>query len=111
MEFAIGIDVALIIQLLISTILPILVGLVTKRTTPGGFQALLLAGLAIVTSFLTEFLSALSRAGTFDFGVWLVGAITSFVVAVATHYGLWKPTGATAKALAVGDHDDYRRAA
>jgi hypothetical protein len=90
---------ALIIQTLVSTILPLLVGLVTKKVTRSGVKALLLAGLAIISSGLTELLAV----ETFDLGDWLVGAIGSFAVAVSAHYGLWKPLGASAALQAVGD--------
>jgi len=103
MDLAFSVDLQLIIQLLVSTVLPLIVALVTKRTTPGGVQAVLLATLAVVSSGLTELLASIRADEPFDVGVWLVAAIGSFVVGVATHYGLWKPTGTTTKALAVGD--------
>lgn len=105
MNVTFGVDPLLIIQLVVSTVLPLLVGLVTTRLTPSSRQALLLAGLAILSSGLTELGESIAAGTAFDFGVWLVGAVGSFVVAVAVHYGYWKPTGVTDKALAAGRTD------
>jgi hypothetical protein len=91
-------DGAAIIQLLVATILPIMVGLVTTRVTSAGRKAWLLASLALVTSVLVEWGSALNAKETFDIGVALIAAIPTFAVSVATHYGLWKPTGVTGAA-------------
>lgn len=96
------IDWPLIISTLISTILPLLVGLVTKTTTSGGLKAMLLAALAFLTAGLTELYVAITEDVTFDIGTWLVGAIASFAVAVGSHYGFWKPTGVTGTVQSVG---------
>lgn len=86
-------DGAAVIQLLVATILPIAVGLVTTRVTSAGRKAWLLAALALVTSVLVEWGSALSAKETFDIGIALIAAIPTFAISVATHYGLWRPTG------------------
>jgi len=86
----------LIIGLLVSTVLPLVVGLVTTRVTHSGAKAALLAGLAAVTGFLSELGNALTSGSTYDVGTGLVFALTSFLVAVGFHYGLLKPVGATA---------------
>lgn len=100
-----GTDIALIIQLLVSTILPLIVGLVTKRSTSSSVKALLLAALALVSSGLTELLTSINGEVAFDFGTWLIAAIGTFVVAVGTHFGLWKPTQATQRIQGVGNKD------
>jgi hypothetical protein len=88
-------DLIVILQVVISAILPLIVGLVTSRVTRSGLKALLLAGLAFLTSFVAELLTAITARIAFDFGTWLVGAIGSFALAVSTHYGFWRPVGAT----------------
>jgi hypothetical protein len=97
-----SVDWPLIISTMISTILPLLVGLVTKKTTSGGLKAVFLALLAFVNAGLTEVYIAITEDVTFDVGTWLVGAIASFAVAVGSHYGFWKPTGVTGAVQAVG---------
>jgi hypothetical protein len=89
---------ALLIGLLVSTVLPVLVGLVTTRVTSPGVKAVLLAALAAVTGLGTELLASINAGTTYDLGSGLVLAVTSFVVAVALHYGIWKPTTVSAKA-------------
>lgn len=87
-----------VVSVLIGTLLPIVVGLVTTRNVSPGIQAVILAALSAVSAFVTE------AANSADF-VWqqaLLTTVVTFVTAVSTHYGLWKPTGVSARALAVG---------
>lgn len=96
------IDPALVIQLLISTVLPLLVGLVTTRVTDSGVKAWLLAALSLVTSLLTELGDAIATGTTYDIGQGLLLALPTFLIAVGMHYGIWKPTGASAVVQGVG---------
>ncbi|WP_449407986.1 hypothetical protein [Microbacterium maritypicum] len=99
---AFTLDPVLVIQLVVSTVLPLLVGLVTKTKTDGGVKAALLAGLALATSLLTELGAALSAGATYDLGQGLILALPTFLIAVGLHYGLWKPIGAAAKLQQLG---------
>lgn len=94
-----------LIGLLVSTVLPLLVGLVTKVTTDSGTKAILLAALAMVTQLLTELGDALQHGTTYNLGTALVLGLAGFLIAVGIHYGFWKPTGVTAKAQAALVHD------
>jgi hypothetical protein len=103
----------LILGMVVSTILPILVGLVTTRVTNSGLKAVLLAALSAVTGLGTELLAAINSGTTYDLGNGLIFALTSFAIAVSLHYGLWKPTTVSAKAqnvlvTAKGDDGVYR---
>lgn len=91
--FVFTIDLALVVQLLLAVIMPILVGLVTTRVTAGGTKAWLLAGLTLLTSMLTQLGQAIANNVPFDIGLGLLAAIPAFAISVATYYGLWKPTG------------------
>lgn len=95
---AFTLDPATVVQLLIAFILPVLVGLVTTRVTSPAIKAWLLAGLSLVTALLVELARALTAGETYDLGVALLTALPAFVVSVASHYGLWRPTGVTEKA-------------
>lgn len=95
-------DPSLIISLLVGTVLPLLVGLVTTRTTNGGTKAILLAGISLVSALLTELGVAISNGTTYDVGTGLLLALPTFLVAVGLHYGLWKPTGASEAVQGVG---------
>lgn len=82
-----------ILSLILGVVLPILVGLVTTRATDAGAKAVLLALLAAASGFGTELLDALANSGAFDWGSAGLSWLGTFLVAVATHFGLWKPTG------------------
>ena len=93
MDIVFSVNPALVVQLLLAVILPIVVGFVTTRVTSGAKKAWLLAGLTLVTSVLTGFGAALANSVAFDLGLALIAAIGQFAISVAMYYGLWKPTG------------------
>jgi hypothetical protein len=83
-------------SLLIGVFIPILVGLVTKVTTSPALKSILLLALSAVSGFLTEFVNS----ANFIWQQALLTTVVTFVIGVATYYGLWTPTGVTAKAQA-----------
>lgn len=92
-EITFTFDGGMTLQLVLTVVLPVLVGLVTKRVTSASTKAILLAGLSVVSSLLTEILSAAEAGTAYDLGRGLTAALFTFVGAVALHYGLFKPTG------------------
>lgn len=98
-----NLDVALVIQLLVSTVLPLLVGLVTKTVTRPGVKAVLLAAFSLFTSLLVELGAAVTAGTSYDIGQGLLLALPTFLIAVGLHYGLWKPVGAAEKAQELFD--------
>ncbi|QHB47196.1 holin [Arthrobacter phage AppleCider] len=84
-----------LLQLFVGAVLPLLVGLITTRMTAGNKKSILLLGLSIVTSALTELLSWYlgGQNGVFDVFQWLVMALLSFVVGVGLHFGFYKTPG------------------
>ena len=88
--------------LVIPVFLPLLVGLVTTKVTSSGAKAWLLAGLAALTSLSTQALAAWQSGTAYDLWLGLMGVVPVFVIAVATHYGLWKATGTTSVVQSVG---------
>ncbi len=107
------ITLAQLISAVVGTLLPILVAVITDRVASGAVKAVVLLALAALSSFLTEWLVALQTAATFDFAQAAFGVLLTFVVAVAGHFGFWKPaniTGASGSAARVG-LDSSRRAA
>lgn len=77
-------------SLLLGTILPIAVALVTKKSWSGQTKAFILAALSALSGFLTEYINS-------DNFVWqqaLLTTVMTFIVAVATYFGLWsRPNG------------------
>lgn len=89
-----GLDAVQVASLLIGVFIPILVGLVTKRSTDARVKSILLLALSGVSGFLTEFVNS----SNFVWQQALLTTVVTFVIGVATYYGLWTPTGVTAKA-------------
>ncbi|MEV7793430.1 hypothetical protein AB0O68_15765 [Streptomyces sp. NPDC087512] len=90
-----NLDKAYWLGLLISVVLPVLVGLVTKRVTHAGVKAVLLLALSTLNGFLVE----LSNPGPdYDIGTAIVLSLVAFATGTLAHFGLWKPTGVSAKA-------------
>ena len=90
-----NLDKAYWIGLTISVVLPVLVGLVTKRITHAGIKAVLLLALSILNGFLVEFANP---GPDWDFGTAVVLSLVAFAVGVLSHFGLWKPVGVSDKA-------------
>jgi hypothetical protein len=103
------IPVYLVLSLCASTVFPLLVGLVTKRSTDPGVRAVLLALLAVLSQLLIELAEALQNGTEYNLGTALVLSLVSFLVAVGTHYGLLKPTGLSDKAQAALVYDPLDR--
>lgn len=83
-------DAAYWLGLVISVILPVLVGLVTTRVVDAGVKAVLLLALSTVNGFLVE----LAHPGPgYQVGTAAVLALVSFGTGVLAHFGLWKPVG------------------
>jgi hypothetical protein len=95
------ITLAQLISLVVGTLLPILVALVTDRAASGGAKAITLLALSAVTSFLSAWLVALNTAADFDWSQAAFGVLVTFIVAVASHFGFWKPVGASGAASPV----------
>lgn len=89
------------LTLLVSVILPIVVGLVTTKVTSSNAKALLLLVLALVTSVVSNWIAAVQSGTAFDLWNALFTFGSVFLIGVATHYGLWKPTGTAAAAQSI----------
>lgn len=92
-----------IFTLLAAVVFPLLVGLVTKRETNPGRKAVFLAALSVLISLCTELAAALQAGTVYNLGMALLTGLGSFLVAVAMHYGLWKPTGVANKVQGFGN--------
>lgn len=84
-----GLNAVQVASLLIGVFIPILVGLVTKRVTSPAVKSLLLLALSAVSGFLTEYVNS----ANFVWQQALLTTVVTFVIGVATYYGLWRPTG------------------
>ncbi len=75
-----------------TVVLPLLVGLVTKRVASSGLKALLLLILSVLATLINQLIVA---EGHFEMEPFLRDAVVQFVLAVGLHYGLLKPIGVT----------------
>lgn len=86
----VDLDRAYWLGLLVSVVLPVLVGLVTTRVTHAGVKAVLLLALSTINGFVVEY--AAPGPG-YDVGTAAVLALVAFGTGVLAHFGLWKPAG------------------
>lgn len=81
--------------LLLGTVLPAVVALVKSRWSSGRVGALVLLGLTVLTAVASEIIVDATGAATFSWQDVAERFVLLFVVAVAFHFGLLKPTGIT----------------
>jgi hypothetical protein len=91
-----------ILTLVSSFGIPVLVGLVTQKTTNSGLKATLLAALSLAAGVIGEAITAATSGTQFDVFASLYSFAGVFIVAVASHYGFWRPTGVTEKVQSIG---------
>lgn len=96
------------LTLAVTVLLPLAVGLITKFSTSSGLKAILLLAASAATALCSNLLAV---DGTTDVGPLVTDVLTTFVIAVAIHYGFWKPTEATALAQSVLVKDNQGLAA
>jgi uncharacterized membrane protein YjjB (DUF3815 family) len=92
----VNLDKAYWLGLLVSVVLPVLVGLVTTRVTNAGIKAVLLLALSTATGFVTEY--AGPHDAGYSVGTAAVLALVSFATGVLSHFGFWKPVGVSGRA-------------
>jgi len=91
----VSLDRAYWLGLLVSVVLPVLVGLVTTRVTSAGTKAVLLLALSTANGLIVE----IANPGPgFDLGTAVVLSLVAFGTGVLAHFGLWKPVGISGKA-------------
>jgi hypothetical protein len=91
----VNLDQAYWLGLLVSVILPVLVGLATTRVTHAGVKAVLLLALSGVNGVLVEYVAG---GPGYDVGTAVVLALVAFATGVLSHFGLWKPVGVSGRA-------------
>ncbi|MFG1846785.1 hypothetical protein [Micromonospora carbonacea] len=94
-----------LLSLAITILLPILVGLVTRRSTSPGVKAVLLLTLSAVNSILSAWLQAENTSAVFEWIPVVYSTLINFGIAVAVHFGLFKPTGVSDAAQEAGVKD------
>lgn len=86
-------SIVFLLQLVVSVFLPLLVGIVTTKVTSPAKKAVTLAALSGITAIVSAIVSALVEHTPLDIVMLVLGVFASFVVAVATYFGVWsRPT-------------------
>jgi hypothetical protein len=83
------------ITLLSGTLLPFLVALVTARLAWAGLKAIVLAVLAAIAGLINELYGASGVLANVDWSSAGANAVTTFLIAVGFHFGLWRPVNLT----------------
>jgi len=78
------------LNLISGTVIPLLVGFVTKKVASGGLKAVLNALLSAVAGAVSVGIAA---SGHIVVGEVITSMITTFIASTAIYYGMWKPTG------------------
>ena len=94
-------SVAYWITLAVTVLLPLIVGVVTKASTNPAVKSVLLLALAAATSVGYNLLAV---RGVTDVGPMITDTVATFVIAVATYFGVWRtnPVGVLAAVQNVG---------
>jgi hypothetical protein len=97
-----AVDWVQVLNLLLAVVFPVLIGLVTTKVTSGAAKAILLATISLGSGLVSALLASMIAGTAFD----LVGAaltgLAAWVIAIATHFGIWRPTGVTDRVQAIG---------
>lgn len=99
-----GSTTAVVLWFAVTVLMPLAVGLTTKWNTSSAVKSLLLVGLSLANGFASEWLAA---GDTYNWSAALIKAALALVVAIASHFGVWIPTGATAVVQNVGSPVKY----
>lgn len=91
-----------VLTLIVGTLLPILVALVTTRVTSSAIKAWLLAAFTLISTVLQSLLASTVAGIPFELSAILLTAFTQFIISVAIYYGLWKPTGIAGSVQDIG---------
>lgn len=80
-----------VLQFAVTVLLPLLVGLVTTRATPGIRKGVILAALVVLVNIGGELLAWFNAGtpGTFDLAAASLTALTGFTFAVAAQFGIY----------------------
>ena len=90
-----------VLQFTVTVLLPLLVGLVTKRETSGIRKGVLLAALAVLVNVGGSLLAWYNAGtpGTFDLADAVFTSLTGFVFAVAAQFGIYAAKDASGTSI------------
>jgi uncharacterized membrane protein (DUF441 family) len=83
------------VLLLVSIVIPLIVGLITKQKASAAVKAYAMVLLNLVAAVLVAFVTAHNNGVGFDWNGALYSFITSAVVSAVAHFAVLKPIGVT----------------
>lgn len=101
-DLILTLDLPQLLNLLLAVVFPVFVGLVTTKVTSSPAKAILLATISLASGFVSAILAALVAGVPFDVISALLTGGAAWLIAIATHFGFWKPTGVSERVQAVG---------
>jgi hypothetical protein len=112
----IQLNLAALITVAVSFVLPVAVALVTRVQTKSAWKSLLLLLLTAVTNFLGQYIASPDH---FQWKTVGLTALAGYAAAVAGYYGLWKPVTVTTRLQVLkfkaprpkGEHEGLPKAA
>lgn len=94
-----GSTLAMVLWLVVTVLMPVAVGLLTKPSTPAAVKSLGLVAASLINGLLSE---ALAAGNGYDWRKAILQAVVSFVIAGASYARLWRPLGVTGAAQQLG---------
>lgn len=91
---------SLLLNIVVSVLLPMVVALVSKQAAHPGLKAILLLAVNAVYGFLSGW-AAVGSGHPFDLKTAAMTALVGFAWSVLAHYGVLKPLGVTGSAGAI----------
>jgi len=88
-------NASLWLNLLINSLLPVLVALVTAQVASARWKSLLLLALSAISGFLTAWLDAIANQVPFDWSSAGLTILSGFIVAYTSHAAVFSPGGLT----------------
>lgn len=92
-----------IVSSILGTLIPLVTGLLTKITTPAWVKAVITAALSAVAGLIN--VSLVDNGGAVVSQSAVVSAVLTFVVAVTTYRGFWKPLSVTSSPVTHVNND------
>jgi len=95
-------DLYQVLNIVVSALLPLLVGVLTKASWNRNLKAVLLLALAAISAGVTDLITAGTLEG---WKLLLEQTAVNWLIAVAVHFHLWKPTGVADQLATIGVTD------
>lgn len=98
-------DLGGLLGLILTVVLPLLAGLLMKRSWNAATKGTVLLALAAIKTLVEGYLQAVNTGVHLDGVALTITTVVNFVIAVALHFGLWRGSGIQQAAIDSGVRD------